>query len=180
MARYQDQDAAAEAQRNDILVNVERNAPASWLDPRDGQQNRALVGQHGNPLQLPLSAAKGAERNRCGAPTQVVPAELENQKPPYPEEQNRTTLQNTTGDLEPWISAAGPRTVGESPPLEEPPGASPLGQEGFHGVAEVVAGEHDLPLVQKAIRTAVETKNTEGTVELNITNAAPLKTTWAS
>ncbi|CAJ0808668.1 hypothetical protein LMG19083_04749 [Ralstonia psammae] len=165
-ARFEAEATAVEAQRAAALANVQRSAVAAWLDRWYAEQTDALLGHHGQPLELARQAAMAAYRSGRGTRADVLAADMEVQKLRDRQDANRAAIEMAMVNLERWIGPAARRPLGDHPPLEVPQSAQRLAADAFDSVPEVVAAQRDVALAETEIRAAAQAKKPDVTVEL--------------
>lgn len=165
-ARFEAEASAAEAQRTVGLANVQRNAVSAWLDRWYAEQAGVLLGHHGHPLELALQAATAAYRSGRGTRADVLAAELEIQRLHDRQDENRVTVATTTLNLERWVGPAARRPLVDRPRLDVPPHVQQLAQSEFDAVPEMAAAQREVALAETEVRTAIETKKPDVSVEL--------------
>ncbi|CAJ0708753.1 hypothetical protein LMG19089_04760 [Ralstonia edaphis] len=164
--RYTAEAATAEARRTAGLAEVQRNTVAAWLDRWYAEQTDVLLSHHGHPLDLTRQAAMAAYRGGRGTRADVLAADLEVQKLHDRQDENRSTIEIATANLERWIGPAARRPLGDRPRLEVPASTQRLAADAFDEVPEVAAAQRDVALAESEIRAAAESKKPDVTVEL--------------
>ncbi|WP_439673216.1 Cobalt-zinc-cadmium resistance outer membrane porin (plasmid) [Cupriavidus necator] len=165
-ARFEAEAAAAEAQREVGLANVQRNAVGAWLDRWYAEQAGVLLGHHGHPLELALQAASAAYRSGRGTRADVLTAELEVQKLHDRQDENRIAAATAALNLERWVGPAARRPLSERPRLDVSQQIKQLAQGQFDAVPELAAAQREVARAEAEIRAAIETKRPDVTVEL--------------